>query len=336
MQATPERNVATNVPGRNKVALVIPYYGRLPSYFNYFLKSLEGKYLDVLLVTDAEIDCYPENLKIIKMGLQELASLFEHKLGTHVSIGKPIRLCDFKPMYGHIFEDYLVGYDYWGFGDCDLIYGNELNRFIKAILSAEWEAVSCRRYWSSGAFFIMKNSEKMRLFYRRCANWREVCAAAGDTFTHFDEIGNRSYFDLEFGAKTLHQSDPIDCFAVALWNADDVSLFREDRACEIVLHDAPVTMSSGDLLYRGTSIIFYHFVNAKRIRWFYWPEAKYSTISDYFIDDSGVYPIGIGKWKHGTLRMGRIARTYWNRLSRKITNIAKFFGTVLSKGRRVK
>ena len=35
-----------------------------------------------------------------------------------------LKLCDYKPAYGLIFEDELIGYDYWGFCDTDILLGD--------------------------------------------------------------------------------------------------------------------------------------------------------------------------------------------------------------------
>lgn len=37
---------------------------------------------------------------------------------------KAYKLCDFRPAYGYIFEYLIKGFDYWGYCDIDLIYGD--------------------------------------------------------------------------------------------------------------------------------------------------------------------------------------------------------------------
>jgi len=113
-----------------KLALVLPYYGTLPNYFNFYLKSLEPMNFDVLFFSDLVIADCPLNFKATRLSIEELASLAAQKLGTEACLRNGRRLCDFKPMYGHIFEDYLKEYDYWAFGDCDLVYGRALNRYL--------------------------------------------------------------------------------------------------------------------------------------------------------------------------------------------------------------
>lgn len=42
----------------------------------------------------------------------------------HLSISTPYKVCDFKPMFGEIFQEYLHGYDFWGHCDLDMVFGN--------------------------------------------------------------------------------------------------------------------------------------------------------------------------------------------------------------------
>ena len=100
-----------------KIAILVVYYGEFPPYF------------DLWIVTDNKFDDLPDNVKIINITLDEFRKLAEKKLHKKVRIDYPYKLCDFKPLYGHILEDYLSDYDYWGHCDVDLIFG-DLRRFF--------------------------------------------------------------------------------------------------------------------------------------------------------------------------------------------------------------
>lgn len=66
----------------------------------------------------------PYNVEVIYKTLEELKDLFEKKLSIRIENLQPYKLCDFRPSYGLVFEEYLESYDYWGFCDIDLIWGN--------------------------------------------------------------------------------------------------------------------------------------------------------------------------------------------------------------------
>ena len=109
-----------------KRALIIPYFGAFNNYFFLWLESAKrNASIDFLIFTDIEIDyTFPENIKIIKKTLSQVKNEFEKKLGCSITLKHPYKLCDYKPYYGFIFEEYLSNYDFWGYCDCDLIFGD--------------------------------------------------------------------------------------------------------------------------------------------------------------------------------------------------------------------
>lgn len=68
------------------------------------------------------------------MSFDECRKLVDDKMGMEVALHNPYKFCDLKPCYGVIFADRLKEYDYWAFGDIDLIYGNIRRFFTNEIL----------------------------------------------------------------------------------------------------------------------------------------------------------------------------------------------------------
>lgn len=117
------------------ICIVICYYGKFPETFQMFLDSCAYNPLfNWLIVTDSdEMESYsvPGNVQILQMNLNELETLASEKIGYPVLISTPRKLCDYKPAYGLIFEDYLIEYEWWGYGDIDLVYGDLSKYFTK-------------------------------------------------------------------------------------------------------------------------------------------------------------------------------------------------------------
>ena len=59
-----------------------------------------------------------------------------------IVLNEPYDLCDFKVAYGEIFQEYLEPYDFWGFCDCDLIYGDIRHFLTEELLEKPWY-ISC-------------------------------------------------------------------------------------------------------------------------------------------------------------------------------------------------
>lgn len=113
------------------IAFVIPWGGNLPVYFQLWLESCRrNPSVDFLVFTD---DCteynYPDNVKVHYMSFEQMKELFQKHYDFPLSISAPYKFCDFRPAFGEIFSDYLVGYDYWGHCDVDLIWG-DIRKFV--------------------------------------------------------------------------------------------------------------------------------------------------------------------------------------------------------------
>lgn len=114
------------LPISNKRAFIITWFGAIPHWFDYFIKSCKhNKEFDFIIFTD-QIMCNSTDNNIIfyRFSLNDFNNLIKIKLNKDFEIKNSYKLCDFKAMYGYLFEDYLTGYGYWGFCDIDLIWGN--------------------------------------------------------------------------------------------------------------------------------------------------------------------------------------------------------------------
>lgn len=168
-----------------KICIVIPYFGKWPNYFPFFLKSCElNPSIDWFFYTNCDIpQFYSKNVKFISKSLEDFNTLASEKLEYKIDIKYPYKLCDFKPAYGHIFEDYLEGYDFWGFGDIDVIYGNIRNFFTDEILS-KFDIITTYSHSLSGPFTILKN-DKIKYLYRDNNDYKK--AFLSQDYVGFDE-----------------------------------------------------------------------------------------------------------------------------------------------------
>ena len=178
---------------KNKVALVIPYFGTIPDYFDLWALSA-GLNTDFDFLIFSDLDFPVENYKNIKhipMTFKELQTLIFEKINVKTRLDGPYKLCDFKPLYGLIFSKYLKNYDFWGFCDIDVIFGN-ISYFITDSILQKYNKIL-----TQGHFCLLRNDEKMNyLFmekfphvidYRFALNTRYSC--------HFDENGTIAYAD---------------------------------------------------------------------------------------------------------------------------------------------
>lgn len=173
---------------RSKVTFFVPYFGKLPSYFDLFFKSCEFNcdYSWIVFTDDTTIRKWPSNVLQVVMSFDELKKKIQSKFEFQIKITEPHKLCDYKPAYGYIFEDYLEESGYWGHCDIDTILGN-LGAFLDELLVQGFDKLFCL-----GHMQIYKNTyENNRMFMRPVAGEKwYIEAFSSEKTTVFDEAGS--------------------------------------------------------------------------------------------------------------------------------------------------
>ncbi|WP_026659657.1 DUF6625 family protein [Butyrivibrio sp. AC2005] len=115
-----------------RCVFILPYFGKFKNYFELFLKSVKcNDKFDLLLITDNdEMIEYPDNVLVKRMEFMDFKRHIQTKFDFSINLDSPYKLCDYKPAYGYICEEWISEYDYWGHCDCDLLFG-DLNKLIK-------------------------------------------------------------------------------------------------------------------------------------------------------------------------------------------------------------
>ncbi|MGO4946887.1 DUF6625 family protein [Blautia sp. Sow4_E7] len=174
----------------NKIAFIIPYFGKFNNYFQLFLKSCKmNPTVTWLIFTDDKTDYqYPPNVKVVYTEFKTIQQRIRNKFDFAVSIERPYKLCDYRPTYGYIFEDYLKDFDYWGYCDCDLIWGN-IRKYICDDILEGYDKIGVY-----GHCAIFKNTYEINRLFMSSLNgeliYKEVLA---DVRNHsFDEEYNNS------------------------------------------------------------------------------------------------------------------------------------------------
>lgn len=146
-----------------KIKLICIYYGMLPEWFPLWLKSCsKNPNYDFLLITDQKYEnTYAKNVEIKNLSWEELKHKFENVLEMPISLEKPYKLCDFRPIFGMAFADELKEYDFWGHCDLDMIWG-DLSEFV-----TEEDLSVYDRIGLYGAFTIYRNTDENRKLYKK-------------------------------------------------------------------------------------------------------------------------------------------------------------------------
>jgi len=275
---------------QKQIALIIPYFGALPTYFPYFAESVRhASNIEVLLFTDARIEiAVPDNIKVYPYTLSDFNRLASRTLGMQVAVTFPFKLCDFRPAYGAIFRDYIRDREFWAFGDIDVVYG-DLTRFL-APLVCENDVVSCRKGWISGSLCVLRNCAEVNSAYTCSSSWQR-CLAAPD-YQHFDEMGGHFYKQVLKGADLRQLNGKIDSFThVVTRLARNGSLrcaFR-DLACEELDWGETLVYDNGHLARSkdGSEVTYVHYVTMKRR--FFEVSQTAAAPPRFYIRKTGIY-----------------------------------------------
>lgn len=168
-----------------KVCLIMPYFGKLPNYFDLWLKTCTyNPDIDFIIITDNEIKSPQNNIRVIHSTFEQLTKMVDEKIHYEVNLEAPYKLCDFKPAYGLIFQDLLEGYDFWGYCDCDLLFG-DIKSFITEEIFLNHDMIQLLGHMT----FIRNNNECNNMFNRDCGDINFERLSKFPIVVGFDEFG---------------------------------------------------------------------------------------------------------------------------------------------------
>lgn len=128
------------------IGFICPYFGTInKSIHSLWLQGCAAnrEVTFLLLTDDAEALKLPmpENVKGIFMSWDECVALVRSKFDFDVVLNNPYKLCDYRPAYGYIFEDYIKSYNFWGHTDSgDTLYG-DLRKFFTDDLLTQYDKI---------------------------------------------------------------------------------------------------------------------------------------------------------------------------------------------------
>lgn len=162
----------------NKIALIIPYFTVYPPIWlnlNFYSCSKQSN-IDFIYFTDCDeiihLASKYSNIICHKISFEDYCNNVSNRLGLAFHPQHAYKLCDLKPFYGFIHEDILKQYDFWGYGDNDLVYGN-LEVLTSDNMLNSYDVITTMSERIAGHFAIFRNNEKYRTLGFKCPQWKE-------------------------------------------------------------------------------------------------------------------------------------------------------------------
>lgn len=169
------------------IILIIPYFGKWPIWFDAYLCSITtNPTINWLCPTDCQIPKeHPKNITFLPTTLQEMNKHINLIVDANVPLNVR-KFCDLKPAYGDIFYEQVKDYDFWGFCDMDIIWGN-IRKFITDDLLDKYDIISALENMVCGHFTIFKNNERNLNIYKNDLDYKKIFKTK--KHLRYDEVG---------------------------------------------------------------------------------------------------------------------------------------------------
>mgnify|MGYP006280208073 CR=1 FL=1 len=175
-----------------RTCLVNYHLGNLPRFFPLFRDSAaQNANVDFLVFTDGTIpETLPPNVHMHKLNVDEFNQRVSCKLNMDFSLTSPYKLCDLKPAYGVLFEEYLENYDFWGMCDLDVIWGR-IDHFLSQECLKRYDVITAKETHTTGYFCVFRNKGISRDLFRYTDDYRTVFCDTSCPYCGFDETCHR-------------------------------------------------------------------------------------------------------------------------------------------------
>lgn len=159
------------------ICFVIPYFGKWPYWMPFFLAGCRANSsVNWLLFSDCgPIENSPPNVRVVDTDYGAYCSRVSDRLGIEFHPANPYKLCDLKPALGYIHEQELTGYDFWAFGDLDLVFG-DLRAYFTPERLAQKDVFSTHARRISGHCCLLRNRHDLRELFFDIKDWRHRLA----------------------------------------------------------------------------------------------------------------------------------------------------------------
>lgn len=166
------------------IVIIFPFFGILPPQYKMWRESaLQNSNIDFMFFTDANVEP-AKNILVHKMQFEQFQHLAQKAFDFPIVLDRPYKLCEYKQAYGYILQDYIKGYDFWGFGDLDLVYGD-----IRSFITEEVLTHKFLLGW--GHLTLLHNDEETNKYFMEQVDGYQYYKDAFSTsiITFFDEYG---------------------------------------------------------------------------------------------------------------------------------------------------
>ncbi|SDH87116.1 MULTISPECIES: DUF6625 family protein [Winogradskyella] len=292
------------------ILLIIPYFGNWPLWFDAFLKSCEANpTIQWFCPTDCVLPkAYPANITFFSTTLADLNKHVNDVVGAKVPLS-PRKFCDLKPAYADIFAKQVSDYDFWGFCDMDIIWGN-IRKFMTQDILEQYDIISSRKEAISGHFNLFRNTPEINALYKQLPDYKTLFEVPEFKWTDEIVLSNFIKEDEVFKSMNLKVYWPF-----ILCNQENGHDSHQEYYLDKWLwkDGAILKLKKGQPV---NEVMYLHFINWKRT-------IKYNDVqfegiqTNFYISYTGLHYHLHTEWQHFLNIFKNVFNGYWIKEKRR-------------------
>ena len=141
--------------------------------------------IDWYFITDCEQKTSRKNVFFQYFSFETYCKLVSERLNIDFKPTSAYKMCNLRPFYAWIHNDILKEYQFWGYGDVDVVWG-DIKSFYTAKMLDKYDVFSTHADRLSGHLAILRNNKKYTELCFKISNWQEKLC--DDKYIALDEI----------------------------------------------------------------------------------------------------------------------------------------------------
>ncbi len=143
------------------IIVIFPHFGTLPPQYKMWRASALGNPdIDFLFFTDCDVEP-AKNIIVHKMSFDDFRQMVRSKFDFPIILDRPYKICDYRPGFAYILSNFVKDYDFWGWGDLDVVYG-DIRHFVTDDVLSQYKMIS-----GYGHFTLYSNDEYTNTFFMK-------------------------------------------------------------------------------------------------------------------------------------------------------------------------
>jgi hypothetical protein len=259
-------------PDTNRLVFLVPYLGTWPHWSRLFFESSKANPQVAVIIFCETLPpfIFPNNVKTIHMEKNEMVSRLQKVTGLNLAGVSGHKLCDFRPFFGLAFADFLQGYEFWGYCDMDMMFG-DLSKLLTEDFFQNTDVFSAHNRQIVGHFTILRNVKTINQLCFEIESWQQLLL---EPFTRaLDEIRFSDVIQKKPSVRwrkpdslTTELEKPFARFGITYSFFGETAYLDRSDVCLVRWQNGRAYCSGND--GKETEVLYVHFMATKH--WWHW------------------------------------------------------------------